>query len=133
MYLYVIKYGNKWGVMSFARYALEMSPSKCCSSKGLFPWTLCLLYVVALSTPTQDMLLNYCLDLSYIQTGICKYHFTFLYEITIWLGANNTDAIINSTDLLIIPLNKNNIEGIIESANALKTLFFLKHIIQIAQ
>ena len=26
--------------------------------------------------------------------------------------------IINSTDLLIIPLNKNNIEGIIESANA---------------
>ena len=48
-------------------------------------------------------------------------------------GANNTDAIINSTDLLIIPLNKNNIEGIIESANALKTLFFLKHIIQIAQ
>nr|WP_330381163.1 hypothetical protein [Agathobacter rectalis] len=41
--------------------------------------------------------------------------------------------IINSTDLLIIPLNKNNIEGIIESANALKMLFFLKHIIQIAQ
>ena len=49
------------------------------------------------------------------------------------VGINNTDAIINSTDLLIIPLNKNNIEGIIESANALKTLFFLKHIIQIAQ
>ena len=70
MYLYVIKYGNKWGVMSFARYALEMSPSKCCSSKGLFPWTLCLLYVVALFAPTQDMLLNYCLDLSYIQIGI---------------------------------------------------------------
>ena len=34
---------------------------------------------------------------------------------------------INSTDLLIIPLNKNKIEGITESANALKTLFFLKH------
>ena len=31
-----------------ARYALEMSPSKYCSSKGFFPWTLCLLYVVAL-------------------------------------------------------------------------------------
>lgn len=51
MYLYVIEYGNKWGVMSFARYALEMSPSKCCSSKGLFPWTLCLLYVGALFAP----------------------------------------------------------------------------------
>ena len=34
-----------------ARYALEMSPSKCCSSKGFFPLTLCLLYVVALFAP----------------------------------------------------------------------------------
>ena len=34
-----------------ARYSLEMSPSKCCSSKGLFPWTLCLLYVVTLFAP----------------------------------------------------------------------------------
>ena len=33
-----------------ARYALEISPSKCCSNKGFFPWTLCLLYVVALFT-----------------------------------------------------------------------------------
>ena len=33
--------------------------------------------VGALSAPTQDMLLKYCLDLSYIQTGsykhLCKY------------------------------------------------------------
>ena len=40
---------------------------------------------------------------------------------------------INKIDLLIIPLNKNNTDGIIESANALKILFFLKHIIQIIQ
>ena len=40
---------------------------------------------------------------------------------------------INSTDLLITPLNKNKIEGTTESANALKMVFFLKHIIQIAQ
>lgn len=53
-----------------ARYALEMSPSKCCSSKGLFPWTLCLLYVVALFAPTQEILLKYSLDLPYIQIGI---------------------------------------------------------------
>ena len=56
-----------------ARYALEMSPSKCCSSRGFFPWTHHLWYMVALSAPTQDMLLKYCLDLSYIQTGIGNY------------------------------------------------------------
>ena len=67
------------------------------------------------------------------QNGRRKSHFTFLYEIIIWLGANNIDAIINSTDLLIIPLNKNIIEGMIESANALKTPLLLKHIIQIVQ
>ena len=38
-----------------ARYALEMSPSKCCSSKGLFPWTLCLLYVGALFAPILSL------------------------------------------------------------------------------
>ena len=38
-----------------ARYALEMSPSKCCSSMGLFPWTLCLLYVVALFAPLLSL------------------------------------------------------------------------------
>ena len=53
-----------------ARYALEMSPSKCCSSKGLFPWTLCLLYLGALFAPTQEILLKYSLDLPYIQIGI---------------------------------------------------------------
>ena len=53
-----------------ARYALEMSPSKCCSSKGLFPWTLCLLYLGALFAPTQEILLKYRLDLPYIQIGI---------------------------------------------------------------
>ena len=40
---------------------------------------------------------------------------------------------INNTDLLITPLNKNKIEGITESTNALRTELFLKHIIQIAQ
>ena len=34
-----------------ARYALEMSPSKCCSSKGFFPWTHHLWYMVALFAP----------------------------------------------------------------------------------
>lgn len=29
--------------------------------------------VEALSAPTQDMLLKYCLDLSYIQTGNCRF------------------------------------------------------------
>ena len=67
------------------------------------------------------------------QDGIYKSYFAFLYEIIIWLGANNTDAIINNTDLLIIPLKRNKTDGIIESANALKTLLFLKHAIQIAQ
>ena len=33
--------------------------------------------VGALSAPTQDMLLKYCLDLSYIQTGICLYNYRF--------------------------------------------------------
>ena len=68
-----------------------------------------------------------------LKLEIRKYHFAFLYEITIWLGANRADEITSSTDLVIIPLNINKIEGITESANALKTLFFLKHIIQITQ
>ena len=51
----------------------------------------------------------------------------------IWLGANNTDATISSTDLLMIPLNRNKTDGIMESASALKPLFFLKHITQTAQ
>ena len=51
----------------------------------------------------------------------------------IWFGANITDEIINRTDLLIIPLNRNSTEGMPESANALKTLFFLKQTIHIAQ
>ena len=43
------------------------------------------------------------------------------------------DDTISKIDLLIIPLNKNIIEGIIDNANALKTLFFLKQIIHIKQ
>lgn len=43
------------------------------------------------------------------------------------------DAKINNIDLLIIPLNKNKIDGIIDSANALKMLSFLKQIIHIKQ
>lgn len=40
---------------------------------------------------------------------------------------------VRSTDLLITPLNKNSAEGRIESASALKTLFFLNHTIQMRQ
>ena len=56
-----------------------------------------------------------------------------MYEIKIWHGANITDIIINNIDLLNIPLDKNITDGIIERANALKTLFFLKQTIQIKQ
>ena len=62
-----------------------------------------------------------------------QYHFAFLYESRIWLGANNIAAISNRIDLLIIPLNKNKTEGITDSASALNMLLFLKQIIQIAQ
>ena len=62
-----------------------------------------------------------------------QYHFAFLYESKIWLGANNIAAISNRIDLLIIPLNKNKTEGITDSASALNMLLFLKQIIQIAQ
>ena len=62
-----------------------------------------------------------------------QYHFAFLYESRIWLGANNIAAISNRIDLLIIPLNKNKTEGITDSVSALNMLLFLKQIIQIAQ
>lgn len=62
-----------------------------------------------------------------------QYHFAFLYESKIWLGANNIAAISNRIDLLIIPLNKNKTEGITDSASALNMLLFLKQITQIAQ
>ena len=39
----------------------------------------------------------------------------------------------SNIDLLIIPLNRKIIDGITESANALKMLLFLKQIIQIRQ
>ena len=48
-------------------------------------------------------------------------------------GANSNDVIINNIDLLIIPLNKKITDGIIDNANALKTVFFLKQIIHIPQ
>ena len=35
--------------------------------------------VGALSAPTQDMLLKYCLDLSYIQTGIWLFRCNYTY------------------------------------------------------
>lgn len=41
--------------------------------------------VGALSAPTQDMLLKYCLDLSYIQIGICGTAlFIFVGDMTIY-------------------------------------------------
>lgn len=51
-------------------------------------------------------------------------HSAFLYEIRIWLGANNIGAIISSTDLLVIPLNRNKNKVGIESADALKMPLF---------
>ena len=60
-------------------------------------------------------------------------HVAFLYEITICAGANNSDATINNTDLLMIPLNRKITAGIPDSANALKTVFFRKQIIHITQ
>ena len=68
-----------------------------------------------------------------IKLEVDQYHFAFLYESKIWLGANNIAAISNRIDLLIIPLNKNKTEGITDSASALNMLLFLKQIIQIAQ
>ena len=68
-----------------------------------------------------------------IKLELDQYHFAFLYESRIWLGANNIAAISNRIDLLIIPLNKNKTEGITDSASALNMLLFLKQIIQIAQ
>ena len=68
-----------------------------------------------------------------IKLEVDQYHFAFLYESKIWLGANNIAAISNRIDLLIIPLNKNKTEGITDSASDLNMLLFLKQIIQIAQ
>ena len=51
----------------------------------------------------------------------------------ICVGANNNVAKISNIDLLIIPLNKNITDGMIESANALNTLFFFQQITQIIQ
>ena len=48
-------------------------------------------------------------------------------------GAKIIDEIISNIDLIIIPLNKNIIDGIIENDNDLKALSFLKQIIQIKQ
>ena len=62
-----------------------------------------------------------------------QYHFAFLYESRIWLGANDIAAISKRIDRLIIPLNKNKTEGITDSAGALNMLLFLKQIIQITQ
>ena len=57
----------------------------------------------------------------------------FLYEIKIWDGANSIDVIISNIDLLKNPLNKKITDGIMESVNALKTLFFFQQIIHMAQ
>ena len=51
------------------------------------------------------------------------FHPAFLYEIKIWHGAKITAEIINKTDRLIIPLNKNTIDGSIDNANARNTVF----------
>ena len=60
-------------------------------------------------------------------------YLTFLYEIIMWDGANIIAAKTNNIDLLITPLNIKTTDGIIESANALKTLFFFQQITHIAQ
>lgn len=55
-----------------------------------------------------------------------QYHFAFLYESRIWLGANNIAAISNRIDLLIIPLNKNKTEGITDSVSALNMQYAIQ-------
>lgn len=50
-----------------------------------------------------------------------------------WHGANIVAATISGIERIIIPLNKNNTDGIIDNANALNTPFFLKHIAHIRQ
>lgn len=61
------------------------------------------------------------------------FYTAFLYEMRIWLGANSSAESVKRNERLIIPLNRNSAEGIIESANALKTLPFLKQTAQMAQ
>lgn len=61
------------------------------------------------------------------------FHFAFLYEIKMWLGANRIAETISATEPLTIPLNKNIADGITESAIARNTLFFLKQTIHTAQ
>ncbi len=60
-------------------------------------------------------------------------YFAFLYEIIIWAGEKNKAETINNIDLLIIPLNKKTTDGIIDNANALNIVFFLKQIVHIKQ
>ena len=60
-------------------------------------------------------------------------HPAFLYEIIIWLGANNKEDITSRTDLDIIPLNIKSTDGIIESESALNRLFLLKQMHHITQ
>ena len=50
-----------------------------------------------------------------------------------WAGANRRAAMVSNTDLVMIPLNKNRIDGRMDSASARNILLFRKQMIQIRQ
>ena len=50
-----------------------------------------------------------------------------------WAGAKRRAEIVSSTDLVMIPLNKNRIDGRMDSASARNILLFRKQTIQTRQ
>ena len=50
-----------------------------------------------------------------------------------WAGANRRAEIVSSTDLVMIPLNRNRTEGRMDRASARNTLLFRKQTIQTSQ
>ena len=50
-----------------------------------------------------------------------------------WAGANRRAAMVSNTDLVMIPLNKNRIDGRMDSASARNILLFRKQMIQTRQ
>ena len=61
------------------------------------------------------------------------YFITFLQEMRICMGANNSAETISRTDLLITPLKRNTTEGMIERAKARNMLFFFQSTVQRSQ
>ena len=53
--------------------------------------------------------------------------FTFFTDIVIWLGAKRREKRIRGMDLIIIPLKRKTIDGMMERERDLKRLSLLKH------